>query len=247
MRAVSARLVLAMLALMAVPAGCNTASPTVTSAPPTEIPRVTILAPPSPSATGPTSTLTPAPTPLAPTPIPTPTPTQTLAPTPTLVAVAGATPSPGCIDGWTAPASGSAEYNAGLEILSGYMGTTGPWRVDEMRYFTGPDQPGIIEPRYDSVERWYIKAALLNDAGYRGRWLIEKRTDEILGVSAVAPWDTTGYESPDWTGFIGDGPPTTYLGLPGQWSGIPFDFVTGEGDGGNAGEPPEIVDCFAGT
>ncbi len=29
-----------------------------------------------------------------------------------------------------------------------------------MRYFTGPDQPGIIEPHYDSVERWYIKAAL---------------------------------------------------------------------------------------
>ncbi len=66
-------------------------------------------------------------------------------------------------------------------------------------------------------------------------------------MSAVAPWDTTGYESPDWTGFIGDGPPTTYLGLPGQWSGIPFDFVTGEGDSGNAGEPPEIVDCLAGT
>ena len=54
---------------------------------------------------------------------------------------------------------------------------------------------------------------------YRGRWLIEKRTDQILGVSAVAPWDSTGYESPDWTGFIGEGPPQTYPDLPGLWSG----------------------------
>jgi hypothetical protein len=243
MRAVSARLVLAVSALIAlavVATGCISAAPTITNPPPTEIPRVTILAPPSASI-APTST--PEPTPPTITPSPTPTPTAT----PTPVAVSGGTPSPGCINGWTAPAFGSAEYAEGLDILSGYMGTTGSWRVSEMRYFTGPDQPGIIEPRYDSVERWYIKAALLNDAGFRGRWLIEKRTDQILGVSAVAPWDTTGYESPDWTGFIGEGPPTTYLGLPGQWSGIPFDFVTGEGDGGNPGEPPEILDCLAGT
>ena len=29
-----------------------------------------------------------------------------------------------------------------------------------MRYFTGPDAPGIIEPRYEPVYRWYIKAGL---------------------------------------------------------------------------------------
>lgn len=243
MRAVSARLALALLALFAV-SGCFVEPASPTRVPPTEVPRVTILAPPSASDA---VTSTPEPTPPTITPSPTPSPTQSPTATPTSAAVAGGTPSHGCVDGWTAPAFGSAEYTEGLEILSGYMGTTGPWAVAEMRYFTGPDQPGIIEPRYDSVERWYIKASLAEDAGYRGRWLIEKRTDAILGVSAVAPWDTTGYESPDWTGFIGDGPPTTYLGLPGQWSGIPFDFVTGEGDGGNAGEPPEIVDCFDGT
>ena len=132
------------------------------------------------------------------------------------------------------------------------MGVAGPWSVTELRYFTGPDSPGVIEPRFDRVGRWYIKAGLTNDLGFRGRWLIEKRSRDVLsvffvGVSAVATWDSSGYESPDWTGFIGEGDPQTYIGLPGQWSGIPFDFVTGEGDGGQPGLPPEVVDCLAGT
>ncbi len=127
------------------------------------------------------------------------------------------------------------------------MGVTGPWDVDEMRYFVGPDSPGVIEPVFPAVERWYIKARLAGDPDFRARWLIEKRTDQILGVSAVAPWATSGYESPDWTGFIGEGSPATYTNLPGVWSGIPFDFVTGEGDGGQPGLPDEVVDCLAGT
>ncbi len=127
------------------------------------------------------------------------------------------------------------------------MGVPGPWTLIEMRYFVGPDAPGIIEPRYDNVHRWYIRAALANDPGFRGRWLVEKRTDQVLGVSAVAPWDSTGYESPDWTGFVGEGPPQNYLGLPGQWSGIPYDFVTGQGDSGNPGLPPEVTDCLVGS
>jgi hypothetical protein len=135
----------------------------------------------------------------------------------------------------------------GIDILTGYMGVTGPWVVDEMRYFVGPDAPGVIEPFFENVERWYVRAALQSDPAFRGRFLIEKRTDLILGVAAVAPWETSGYRSPDWTGFIGEGPPTVYLGLPGQWSGIPFDFVTGEGDGGMPGLPPEVAGCLAGT
>jgi len=127
------------------------------------------------------------------------------------------------------------------------MGEPGPWSVTEMRYFSGPDSPGVIEPRFDSVQRWYIRAGLTSDPAFRGRWLIEKRTDAILGVAAVASWDSSGYESPDWTGFIGEGEPQTYIGLPGQWSGIPFDFVTGQGDGGQPGLPPGVVDCLAGT
>ena len=138
-----------------------------------------------------------------------------------------------------------SEYDEGLAILESYMGVTGPWTIIDMRYFIGPDAPGIIEPRYDNVQRWYIRAELASDPAFRGRWLLEKRTDQILGVSAVAPWDSTGYESPDWTGFFGEGPPQNYLGLPGQWSGTPYDFVTGEGDSGNPGLPPEVTDCLA--
>jgi hypothetical protein len=135
----------------------------------------------------------------------------------------------------------------GLEILSGYLGVTGPWDVDEIRYFVGPDSPGVIEPFFENVERWYVRGSLESDPGFRGRFLLEKRSDQVLGVSAVAAYESTGYKSPDWTGFIGEGPPTTYLDLPGQWSGIPFDFVTGENDGGMPGLPPEVVDCLAGT
>jgi len=178
---------------------------------------------------------------VTPTPTPTPTPSPTPAPTP------GAIPFEGCINGWISPAPESPEYVEGLEILSGYMGVTSPWIVDEMRYFVGPDQPGVIEPVYENVERWYVRASLQDDPSFRGRFLLEKRTDEILGVSAVAPYDSFGYESPLWTAFIGEGPPTVYIDLPGQWSGIPFDFVTGEGDGGMPGLPDEVVGCLTGS
>jgi hypothetical protein len=33
-------------------------------------------------------------------------------------------------------------------------------------------------------------------------------------------------------------------GLPGQWSGIPYDFVTGEGDSGQPGLTAEVVGCL---
>ena len=119
--------------------------------------------------------------------------------------------------------------------------------MDELRYFTGPDAPWMIEPHYEVVERWYVKAALAGEPDFRGRWLLEKRTELIKGVSAVAPYETSGYASPDWYGFVGEGPPTNYPGLPGAWVGIPYDFVTGEGDSGQPGLPEEVADCLTGT
>ena len=35
--------------------------------------------------------------------------------------------------------------------------------------------------------------------------------------------------------------------LPGLWGGIDYDFVTGEGDGGNRGLPKEVEGCLSGT
>lgn len=155
-------------------------------------------------------------------------------------------PSAGCIEGWQSPAAGSALYAEAVSIIDAHVTFDVPLTVEEMRYFRGPDVPWIIEPHYESVERWYVRTGGDMPAG-AGRWLIEKRTDTIKGVSAVAPYDTAGYGSPDWTGFVGDGPPTAYPDLPGVWSGIAYDFVTGENDSGNPGLPDEVVDCLAGT
>ena len=46
----------------------------------------------------------------------------------------------------------------------------------------------------------------------------------------MAPYDTNGFRSPDWIGFqfdSADEEPRRYEGLPGEWSGIPYDFVKG--------------------
>jgi hypothetical protein len=127
------------------------------------------------------------------------------------------------------------------------MGLTDQLVVDDLRYFRGPDPDNILEPRYENLERWYIKAHLASDPTYAGRWLVEKRTKTVLGVSAVAPWNTTGFQSPDWSGFEGDGAPRAIQGLPGEWGGIQYDFVTGYGDSGFPGLPASQVGCFAGT
>lgn len=253
--------ILASLALFAV--GCYAEPVALTTFPPTSIPRVTILAPsqtpsfPAGSPARPTGVpaeTKPAPTPTTvepSTPPATSTPMPLSTPSPSVpggsVPPASGPPAAGCVNGWIAAQPGSAEYEEGFAILSDYMGVTGEWEVAELRYFTGPESPGIIEPRYDVVERWYIRAGLVVDPTFRGRWILEKRTDQVLGVSAVAPYETTGYASPDWTAFVGEGPPSNYLGLPGQWSGIPYDFVTGEGDSGNPGLPSEVIDCLLGT
>jgi hypothetical protein len=81
-----------------------------------------------------------------------------------------------------------------------------------------------------------VKASLVDDPNFRGRGLLEHRDQNRRGISAVAPYDTTGYQSRDWRGFTGEGPPRTIAGLPGKWPGID-DFLTGEGDTGNRGLP----------
>ena len=132
-------------------------------------------------------------------------------------------------------------------MLDAQMQVEGPWTVTEMRYFSGPDVPWILEPHYAVVEYWYVRAALVDDPSFGARWLLEQRTEAIRGVSAVARFDSVGYRSPDWTGFVGEGEPTSYLGLPGQWAGIPYDFATGDGDSGQPGLPDEVVGCLSGT
>jgi hypothetical protein len=219
--------------------------------------------PPTPQPVVATASLAPAPATLPQTPQPTtspipPTaaPTATVAPalTPTLatsptatIAPASASASADCINGWITPAADSAEYQAALEMIESQMGVSGPWTVADMRYFTGPDVPWIIDPHYDTVQYWYVRASLTDDPKFAGRWLLEQRTDLIRGISAVAPYGTTGYASPNWTGFTGDGKPKIYVGLPGLWPGVAFDFVTGAGDSGQPGLPDQVIGCLSGT
>jgi hypothetical protein len=162
--------------------------------------------------------------------------------TPTLVPTGVAAE---CVNGWAAPPSDNAAYGTGMYLIERQMEVVGPWTVDEMRYFTGPDVFWAETPA-PSVERWYVKAALV-DQDFSGRWLIEKRNDFDFGVVAVAPYDTAGYQTPDWTAFVGDGSPTTYLGLPGQWTGTPYDFVSGAGYNDQPGLPDEVIGCMSGT
>jgi hypothetical protein len=197
----------------------------------------------SPAATR-TQTATPT---VVPTATATPSVTLTVTPVPSATRLVAATPYPGCVDGWVSPTSASPRFTQAIEMLEAQMGVSGPWKVDEMRYFTGPDVPWIIEPHYGVVDYWYVKAGLTADPTFHARWLLEQRTDTIRGISAVAPYDTTGYASPDWTGFVGEGTPHIVTGLPGTWSGIPYDFVTGEGDSGQPGLPDEVVGCLSGT
>jgi hypothetical protein len=199
---------------------------------------------PTPDLASPTSQPTPTPGPVSPTPTPTPVPTPIALPSPTSGPPQVGLPADSCVDGWQSPVVGSDKWSEGLEMLGLEMGLDSGLEVDEMRYFTGPDVPWIIEPHYPVVERWYIKARQADDASFAGRWLLEARTDRVRGISAVAPHDTVGFASPDWVGFFGEGPPRAYPDLPGTWAGIPYDFVTGEGDGGQPGLPDEVVGCL---
>ncbi len=243
---------LAVLAVLLV-AGCDRGPAAIATATPTiPITDLRSAAPPgtvTPSAS-PTEQAQPTTPPTPPSATATPAPTATpidLSPTDSPPPSAGTGgPSAGCVNGWIRPAAGSVEYEHALDVLSAQMGVDGPWLVEDMRYFTGPDLP-FVEPQHESVERWYVKAALVDDPTFRARWLIERRTDAIQGISAVAQYASVGYAPNVWTAFVGEGEPVSYLGLPGQWSGIPYDFVTGEGDSGNPGLPDEVADCLSDT
>ena len=159
---------------------------------------------------------------------------------------ASGVPSADCANGWSTPAAGSAQYDDALALLNRQLDVDGPWQLDALRYFIGPDVDWSETPAA-LVERWYVRGALAADANFRGRFLIERRSERIAGVAAVAPYDSQGFTSPDWTGFVGEGQPQTYLGLPGQWPGTAYDFVSGGRYSGQPGLPDQVVGCLSDT
>jgi hypothetical protein len=210
---------------------------------PTPAITLTTTQPPTPSPTQPTIPTDSA----APTDTPQPTMSGPTLPPPPSPTLAIGLPGPTCINGYKGLPQDDPKYVEGLDHLATYLGLPVPLVVNDNRYFVGPDPENIIEPRFENVERWYFKGVLSTDPTYAGRWLYEKRTDDRQGVSAVAPYDTIGYQSPDWSGFEGDGEPRVIAGLPGVWGGIQYDFVTGEGDGGYPGLPESQSECLLGT
>ena len=91
-----------------------------------------------------------------------------------------------------------------------------------------------------------IRAEHAADPAFRARWLVARRSPVVMGIAAVARFDTHAYRSPDWRAFLGDAPRRAIEGLPGTWVGMEFDFTIGE-DGEKPGLPDEAVRCLDGT
>ena len=164
-------------------------------------------------------------------------------------------PSVTCVDGWVTPEEGSPRFSQPLGIVRRTTGIEGPLVVVDMRYFTGPESPSYLSSGEQAkgylavVERWYIKLYAEEDLSFQGRFLVESRRFG-RGLSAVAPYDTEGWASPDWRGFQYDSSHPTRMavrGLPATWSGVEYDFVRGGAGLEIPGLPEEVVGCLRGT
>jgi hypothetical protein len=154
-----------------------------------------------------------------------------------------------CVDGWKTPPPDSALAARPLRIIGRTVGLPGEPVIVEMRYFTGPESPPSDKGYIKTVRRWYVKLFTEVDLRFQGRFLVESR-EFGDGVAAVAPYDTVGYRSPDWSGFQwneADPAPRAYAGLPGEWSGIRYDFVKGGAGLDIPGLPVEVTGCLDGA
>jgi hypothetical protein len=154
-----------------------------------------------------------------------------------------------CVNGWTVPED-PEQSELPFHVIRRTLNVDGEFDVEELRYFEGPESPPSDKGYLLRVDRWYVKAALEADPSFRGRWLIEERTFGS-GLVAVAPFDSQGFESPDWVGFLleegSDEERQRYPDLPGKWAGTAYDFVTGEGAFDFPGLPAEVIGCLQGT
>jgi hypothetical protein len=149
-----------------------------------------------------------------------------------------------CLNGWLSPAVDSPLYRRPLRIIGRTVQLPGDPTVVEMRYFTGPESPPSEKGYLAVVERWYVRLYTEDDLRFQGRFLVESR-DFGDGVAAVAPYDTEGFRSPDWSGFQWeDTEPSPYPGLPGAWQGIRYDFVRGGAGLDFPGLPAEVRGCL---
>ena len=202
-------------------------------------------------ATGPTAptttstSTTPPVTPVEPTGA-SPSPTRpTLPDTPPETRGASSTD---CVNGWVTPPEDTERYLSPLGVIRRTTGVRGPLEIVDLRFFEGPESPPTDKGYLLVVQRWYVKLYARRDFSFAGRFLVEARRFG-QGVAAVSPYDSTGFSSPDWVGFqvTADPDASSYEGLPGEWAGVPYDFVEG-GEGLTIpGLPAEVVGCLHGT
>lgn len=155
----------------------------------------------------------------------------------------------GCENGWVTPSEGSPRYLKPLDVIRRASGVRGPLIVVDMRYFEGPESPPSDKGYLLVVQRWYVKLYAENDLSFQGRFLVESRRFG-RGLAAVAPYDTSGFGSPDWVGFQHDSSDPQerfYEGLPGRWPGIAYDFVEGGAGLSIPGLPEQVVGCLDGA
>lgn len=154
-----------------------------------------------------------------------------------------------CMNGWVTPVAGSPRSTDPLGLIRLASPTEGDFVVVDMRYFVGPESPPSDQGYLQDIERWYIKLYDAQDPRYQGRFLVEQRRFG-RGAVAVAPYDTRGFRSPDWSGFQwneGDRARKIYEGLPGSWQGVRYDFVKGGAGLTIRGLPSRVKGCLAGT
>lgn len=155
----------------------------------------------------------------------------------------------GCENGWVTPPERSPRYLQPLGIIRRATGVEGPLAVVDMRYFEGPESPPSDKGYLLVVQRWYVKLYAEDDLSFQGRFLLEARRFG-RGLAAVAPYDTSGFRSPDWVGFqyeSSDPETRFYEGLPGLWSGIAYDFVRGGEGLSIPGLPEQVAGCLDAT
>lgn len=156
--------------------------------------------------------------------------------------------TPECVNGWVTPARSDPLVLEALRIIRRHMDVRGEFSLQDLRYFEGPEAPPSDKGYILTIRRWYVKGHLKKDPGLRGRWLVEWR-EFGSGVAAVAPHDSAGFASPDWRGFQWSPTlqPRSYEGLPGEWQGVPYDFVNGGAGLDFPGLPGEVRGCLTGT
>jgi hypothetical protein len=151
-----------------------------------------------------------------------------------------------CVDGWRTPPDDSSLARFPLQVIGRTVRMPENPVIVDMRYFTGPESPPSDKGYIATVERWYVKLYSEADLRFQGRFLVESR-EFGDGVAAVAPYDTEGFRSPDWSGFQwneADPARRAYPGLPGRWRGIRYDFVRGGADLDIPGLPAEVRGCL---